>query len=1036
MDIQKFIEKLPSLSENWGDDTLIPQLKQFAEILNQIEGKTSPNLMQLLNCAVQFLETEEIYCEIGCETGINLIGSLLNNQDKIAYVVDNLDDDQFNQLIENVAKFNLDEQVFFCNQNVEEFFTDLKELQPEIKIGVYFNNGNSDYRSTLMGLLLVRPFLADQALIIINNSNYTMVSQANYDFINSNKACNLLIELPSPPAPSPKLGRGDEGVRVITILTWDVNQEINYNWQEIENKYRNYLAIKAINDLHFSLEFQQKSAVINSLMTEALELNKQAKFDEALNKYKQALMWDKYNPYICNNIASLYFKQEKYPEALYFSQISVNLDSKIALHQFNLGKILEKLEEEEKAILAYKESIKLKPDHLESYLNLGKLLLETNQLNQAQLICQKMLKLDQKNVDAYVSLGDIFVKLSKYDQAIENYQKALIFKPKTPQILEKIAQTYAKNSNQVQALLYYAYTDYRQEKYTEALEKFEEFFANNQGDGFDYVALADCFQKVGTEKQARSTYLEGLEKYPDHEYLYCNFILFLQQFDYTEEDLNSINKYFKNMSNNLTVQIETQRLLPIIYKTKEDIIFHSNKFQKFTNYLDNLIKSQELNDPQKLDSALISIATKTNFYLPYQYQYQIYQDQQQKYGNFVHYVMSLKYPNYIQPLMLPSLTDQGKIKIGYLSDQIGNSSASKWIIGWLEYCDRDQFEIYIYATSKRTLASETTNKIKECCDYFHYIPDDLEAICQQILQDKLHILVFLAIGMWATTTQLASLRLAPIQCTTWGHPSTSGLPTIDYFLSGDLIEPENAQKYYTEKLIRLPNLGISYPKPIISEPTKTRFDINLSKNKIIYLCCQLVFKYLPQYDYIFPEIALKLTQSQFVFIFRKGPYQEKVVTLKEKFINRLKQAFSAVNLNMDDYCLFLPEQNWEEYTNLLYSVDVFLDTFAFSGGHTTFDALTCNLPVVTCPGELMLGRQSYGILKMLGVEETIAYNEQEYIAIAVKLGLDQDWRYNLKKKIETNLDRIYNDLECIKGLEQFYQQVVQEKLAEQVNNPL
>jgi predicted O-linked N-acetylglucosamine transferase (SPINDLY family) len=62
--------------------------------------------------------------------------------------------------------------------------------------------------------------------------------------------------------------------------------------------------------------------------------------------------------------------------------------------------------------------------------------------------------------------------------------------------------------------------------------------------------------------------------------------------------------------------------------------------------------------------------------------------------------------------------------------------------------------------------------------------------------------------------------------------------------------------------------------------------------------------------------------------------------------------------------------------------DVFLDTLSFSGGHTTFDAVACNLPIVTCAGEFMRGRQSCGILKMLGVTNTIAQNEAEYIEIA------------------------------------------------------
>ena len=91
------------------------------------------------------------------------------------------------------------------------------------------------------------------------------------------------------------------------------------------------------------------------------------------------------------------------------------------------------------------------------------------------------------------------------------------------------------------------------------------------------------------------------------------------------------------------------------------------------------------------------------------------------------------------------------------------------------------------------------------------------------------------IGMNAPTMQMAALRLAPVQCTAWGHPVTTGLPTIDYFLSSELMEAENAQDHYSEKLIRLPNIGVSYPKPYIPSLSKTRADYQLPEDAILYL---------------------------------------------------------------------------------------------------------------------------------------------------------------------------------------------------------
>nr|WP_234711114.1 hypothetical protein [Nostoc punctiforme] len=358
---------------------------------------------------------------------------------------------------------------------------------------------------------------------------------------------------------------------------------------------------------------------------------------------------------------------------------------------------------------------------------------------------------------------------------------------------------------------------------------------------------------------------------------------------------------------------------------------------------------------------------------------------------------------------MPKLQPNNKIRIGYASHYLHSYSGTLWLTGWLRYCDRKNFEIYCYYTGNEP--DPITQQFQSYSDVFHHIPHNLPAACEQIIADKLHILVFPEIGMDAKTMQMAGLRLAPLQCVAWGHPVTTGLPTIDYFLSSELMEPENAQEHYSEKLIRLPNIGVSYPKPYIPPVIKTRSDFRLEDDAVIYLCCQAPFKYLPQYDFIFAEIACRLPQAKFVFL--RG-------TLLEP---RLKRAFAAVGLNSEDYCVFLSIPERLDYLMINLLSDVYLDTFTWSGGNTTLEAIACNLPIVTCPGEFMRGRHSDSFLKMLGVTDTIAQNEAEYIEIAVKLGLDQAWRRNIAERMSQNHDRLFDDKACVTGLEAFYKEV-------------
>jgi predicted O-linked N-acetylglucosamine transferase (SPINDLY family) len=131
-------------------------------------------------------------------------------------------------------------------------------------------------------------------------------------------------------------------------------------------------------------------------------------------------------------------------------------------------------------------------------------------------------------------------------------------------------------------------------------------------------------------------------------------------------------------------------------------------------------------------------------------------------------------------------------------------------------------------------------------------------------------------------------------------------------------------------------------------------------------------------------------------------------------------------LNSEDYCVIVPRQNVLGYLNLNLVSDVYLDTLSWSGGNSTLEAIACNLPIVTCPGEFMRGRHSYAILEMLGVTDTIATNEAEYIEIAVKLGLDQEWRGSIIEQMIYHHSNLYNDKTCVEALDTFFCHVVQQ----------
>ena len=547
---------------------------------------------------------------------------------------------------------------------------------------------------------------------------------------------------------------------------------------------------------------------------------------------------------------------------------------------------------------------------------------------------------------------------------------------------------------------------FQQGKWEEAIAQFKKLVAIPLAEPEIYWYLSQCYQKLNLREDAFSILQEGIKHYPKDGNLHFTLIISLRRSGRTSEAIDSAQIAASLLPENYTFKLLKYLTVPTIYDNEQEIDFYRSRY---TQGLQNLIQETSLQTEEEKKSALAGIGRLTNFYLSYQAQNDV--DLQRQYGSLVHSIMSANYPQFSKPLSIENLPkNNGKIRIGYVSHYLHSYSGTLWLTGWLRQHNNDNFEIYCYYTGNEP--DTVTQEFQKYSDVFHHIPHNFAATCQQIINDKLNILVYPEIGMNPPTMQMAGLRLAPVQCTAWGHPVTTGLPTIDYFLSSELMEAENAQKHYSEKLIRLPNIGVAYPQPYIPPVSKTRSDYQLPEDAVIYLCCQAPFKYLPQYDFIFPEIALQVPKAKFLFL--RGELLQK----------RLKRGFDAVNLDYRDYCLFrtIPERFDYLMINLLS--DVYLDTFTWSGGNTCLEAIACNLPIVTCTGEFMRGRHSDSFLKMLGVTDTIAANEAEYIKIAVKLANKTNLRNQISQRIRENCDRLYDDKDCVVGLEEFYKQVI------------
>jgi len=330
-----------------------------------------------------------------------------------------------------------------------------------------------------------------------------------------------------------------------------------------------------------------------------------------------------------------------------------------------------------------------------------------------------------------------------------------------------------------------------------------------------------------------------------------------------------------------------------------------------------------------------------------------------------------------------------KCRVGIVSAHVHSHSVWHAIVrGWIEHLDPAQFEIHLFHTGSSRDA-ETEWASRRVARLNHGL-GDWTKWAATIADTGLDVLIYPEIGMDSTTVRLASLRLARRQLASWGHPITTGLPTIDAFLSSAAFEPEGASAHYTEKLICLPGVGCCY-RPFNTKPIKPALAAwNISPADRVLLCPGTPFKYSPRDDALLVEVARRCQPCKLVF-FRAEP--ESLSILLEQ---RLRQAFQAAGLDFDQFVRFVPWQRQAEFFGWLDRADVFLDTIGFSGFNTAMQAIERGTPIVAWEGNFMRGRFASGILRRAGLDQWVADTSEGYVGLIARLSEDRKLRDDVR----------------------------------------
>ena len=635
-------------------------------------------------------------------------------------------------------------------------------------------------------------------------------------------------------------------------------------------------------------------------------------------------------------------------------------DPENALACYNAGVAGHQLKKYGAATAYYRRAIERFPEFVQAYHNLGQALAAQNLNVQAVAAFRASLRLDAGNFQSAYCLALAYRNLNCLEKAVDALHTAIRIKPDFADGFSTLGLVLGELHH-----------------YDQAIVCLEQALRINPDLAEAYCNLGALYQKTGEFRAGRQQYKKALSCNPGY----------------------SPARWLYMLS------------LPMIYDDPRQI---DHFRQSFRNNLKRLVETTPLNTEDEKKSALRGLQTTTNFYLQYQCRDDL--GLQTRFGNFAHAIMAANFPQWAVDRKMPPRAPGGKIRIGYVSTYMYNHTVGTFLAGWLKCHDTQAFEIHCYHVGKKEDA--LTGQIRGMSRHFYHLAHNMEAAARQIVSDDLHILIHTDIGMDPITNQLAALKLAPVQCKGWGHPVTTGLPTIDYYLTSDLMEPQDADAFYSERLVRLPNLALCYHPPALPAKPKKRHELGIPDDRFVYLSTQSIFKYLPQHDDIYPRIAKAVPRAFFVFI----RHQSKNATIR--FQKRLESSFASFGLDAHQFCHFSKRLNFIDFLGLNMAADVLLDTLEWSGGKTTLEALSCGLPVVTLPGRFMRGRHACAILKMIGVTETIVSDKKGYCASAVRLAMEPAYLGNLKSRIAANRHQLFDDHSFMVALESFFRSVV------------
>ncbi len=349
----------------------------------------------------------------------------------------------------------------------------------------------------------------------------------------------------------------------------------------------------------------------------------------------------------------------------------------------------------------------------------------------------------------------------------------------------------------------------------------------------------------------------------------------------------------------------------------------------------------------------------------------------------------------------------GRIRVGFVSSYLRHHIVARFFAGFITGLDRAQFETWAWFNGDD--ADTTTAAIATGVEHFHAGTLDVRELAGHIRAARIDVLVFPDLGLDPRQHALAALRLAPVQAALYGHPVTSGLASVDYFLGGDAIEPRDAETHYRERLVRLPGLGAFCREPAAPGDGMWARALRTGQAPLL-MCLQHPSKLAPEFDSVLARI-LAGSGARLVFFDRGAELTRRLRARLDSVLRPHGVAENAVH--------FEPLREYPDFLAGIAEADLVLDTPGFSGGGTSLDALSMGAAVVAFEGTMARSRQTSAMLRIVGAPELIAGDGARYADLALSLLADRPRLAAVREGIRKRAPRLFGDRAALEGFAEF-----------------